>query len=109
MADLPTRLAFYVAEAFVLTLGCLVGLLLLRSAARRTGRSFPAVTPRKILVLGLCLLALGAATGEAIGPRAILQYYVAALTLGAGGLLWALSFAPAFRSRPPSAATDEPG
>jgi hypothetical protein len=108
-ADAPTRWAFYLAEACILTLVCLGGLLLARNAARRSRRAFPAVTPARVLGLGLCFLTVGSATGEIIGPQAILQYYVAGLAFGAGAGLWLLSFAPGFRAGDPVSGAEETG
>jgi hypothetical protein len=87
--DLATRIAFYLAEAAVLTVPVACGLLLARGAARRARFPYPKISWIRISAIWLWLGALGTVLGELAGPEMIIQYYVAAavLTVGAGAWL----------------------
>lgn len=89
--ELPIRIAFYMAEAAVLSAPFACGLLLLRGAARRVGAPFPRVTSARLTILWLCLGAFGMGLGELAGPEAIAQYYAAAAALVVGGSAWLIS------------------
>jgi hypothetical protein len=100
-ADAPIRFAFYLVEAGALALvfGC--GLVLAQSAARRAGRSFPAVTRGRMAALWAGLVAFDAASGELVGPQVIVQYHAAGLALVVSAALWAFSLVLAARRGTP--------
>jgi len=88
--DLAVRIAFYLAEAAVLTVPFASGLILASSAARRILLPFPEVTWIRISATWLCLGVLGTVLGELAGPEVIIQYYVAAAVLAVGAVAWLL-------------------
>lgn len=91
MRDTWVRIAFYLAEAAVLSVPLVWGFLLAGRAARRFGTTLPALSWQRILALVLGLTAVDAAIGELAGPHVILQYYASATILAAGAGAWILS------------------